>query len=72
MRPRRDEAAARRRREELVALMADHRLTPRDVATLMGKPLDTIYMWRVATCEHPIPESELDRLRMKLAILKGI
>lgn len=56
-----------KRTKKLHQLMAKHKLTPDDVAKILGRSATTVRIWRVNGGERVIPEDALFRLETKLA-----
>lgn len=54
------------RTKELRQIMKDNGLTCQQVATLMGRSVKTVLIWRTTSDEKVIPENMLQLLKYKL------
>jgi hypothetical protein len=54
------------RREELIKLMDDHKLTAAQVAEMLGREATTVRFWRSNGGRH-IPKDALELLKAKVA-----
>lgn len=52
--------------KKLRALMAQHRLSVADVATMLGRTGQTVRGWRTKNTTRPIPDTALELLTFKL------
>lgn len=53
--------------EALHRLMQRNHLKAMDVATMLGRQVNTVRVWRVRETERPIPDETLQLLKLKLA-----
>lgn len=55
------------RTDQLKTLMAEHSLTPEQVATMLNRSAQTVRIWRCKSDGRNIPEHTLELLKAKVA-----
>jgi len=58
------------RNQLLIDFMAEHGLTPKDVAQMLEVNVDTVYMWRASNGIRVIPAAKFKLLEMITAAKK--